>query len=126
MNNPYNISPQEQQQQQQQLQNFILSDYKAKREAGIISFEKRNGSVVLAHKQLDSTFNEIDPILMPISADQIARLRISRRQQRDQIELQYLDAKAKLEAFDREDAELYAALEQDVTAAEAIAVPASK
>lgn len=104
-------------QQQQQIENFMLSDYIKKRDAGIITFERDNGVVVMVHKQFDSIQSEIEPLRMAFSATQMEKIRLGRDQQKLQLRSQIIDLKQKLETIEREDAILYNQLENDVQAA---------
>lgn len=99
---------------EQQLQQFVFDDFKNKVTEGIIKFVKKEGKVFLSHRNLDSLQKVTEPILMEFSSTQLAKIRIARRRQRDDLELQLLALKDEIKRRDKEDEDIYAVLEPKI------------
>lgn len=107
-----NESPEE---RDRRLTEYILTDYAEKKKKGVITFETDGANIVLVHKQFDAFGTEIDPMKLPFTPGNLARIRIQRGQQRDQLEMQKIALEEQLNALDMQNSTLYAQLEADVT-----------
>ena len=111
----------------EQIEAFVLTNYVAKKEKGIISVEFDAGAqkAVLIHKQYNSLQEEIDPIKLHYTSSALRLGQINRRKQRDEIEIRLIQLQEQLRQFDADSDTILGALEADVRAAEEKAQPSN-